>query len=98
MRKDIDLSLCEKSYDSKKYRVLQNAVKKVGVDEATFNGDLINKTSFVFSENIETGDVTNQKQSGRCWIFASQNFLRHKIEKNLNIKNFELSQGYLFFF
>ena len=98
MRKDIDIKFYEDVYDAKKYRVLQNAVTKMGVCDATANQEVINNTPFVFSENIKTEEVTNQRQSGRCWIFASQNFLRHKIEKSLNIKNFELSQGYLFFY
>lgn len=98
MRKDIDINLYENIYDKNKYRVLQNAVTKMGVQDATLNQEVINTTPFVFSENIKTDEVTNQRQSGRCWIFASQNFLRHKIEKSLNIKNFELSQGYLFFY
>ena len=98
MRKDIDIKFYEDVYDAKKYRVLQNAVIKMGVCDATANQEVINNTPFVFSENIKTEEVTNQRQSGRCWIFASQNFLRHKIEKSLNIKNFELSQGYLFFY
>lgn len=98
MRKDIDINLYENIYNKNKYRVLQNAVTKMGVQDATLNQEVVNTTPFVFSENIKTDEVTNQRQSGRCWIFASQNFLRHKIEKSLNIKNFELSQGYLFFY
>lgn len=98
MNKSINIDFYEKNYNNKKYRVLQNASTKMGICDATFNQELANKTSFVFSENIKTGEVTNQRQSGRCWIFASQNFLRHKIEEKFNIKNFELSQGYLYFY
>ena len=33
---------------------------------------------FKFSNEIKTLPVTNQKKSGRCWIFAGLNVLREK--------------------
>jgi len=53
----------------------------------------------VFNTEIDfkTGPVTNQKSSGRCWIFATTNVLRYDIMKKLKLKEFELSQSYLFF-
>ena len=50
-----------------------------------------------FSLNLETLPVTNQKQSGRCWLFAATNVLRESIAQKLNLKDFELSQSYLAF-
>ncbi|KAK0311120.1 bleomycin hydrolase [Friedmanniomyces endolithicus] len=41
--------------------------------------------------------VTNQRSSGRCWIFAATNVFRIAIQQKYDIKNFELSQAYLFF-
>ncbi|MDK6747897.1 C1 family peptidase, partial [Citrobacter sp. UMB8248A] len=40
------------------------------------------------------GKVANQKQSGRCWMFSALNTMRHSIQKNFKIKDFELSQNY----
>jgi len=51
-----------------------------------------------FSIDIKTLPVTNQKSSGRCWIFAGLNVLREKIAKKYNLENFELSQNYVAFF
>ncbi len=51
-----------------------------------------------FSINIKTLPVTNQKSSGRCWIFAGLNVLREKIAKKYNLENFELSQNYVAFY
>ena len=39
--------------------------------------------------------ATNQKSSGRCWIFACSNLIREKIAKECNIESFEISQAYL---
>lgn len=41
--------------------------------------------------------VTNQRSSGRCWIFAATNVFRVAIMKRYNLPSFELSQSYLFF-
>ena len=50
-----------------------------------------------FSVEIKTLEVTNQKHSGRCWLFAAANVVREKIAKELNLDHFELSQSYLAF-
>ncbi|GAB7358703.1 hypothetical protein MBLNU230_g3932t1 [Neophaeotheca triangularis] len=45
----------------------------------------------------EGSPVTNQRSSGRCWIFAACNVFRISIMDKYKIKDFELSQQYLFF-
>lgn len=50
-----------------------------------------------FSVEVETMEVANQMQSGRCWLFAATNILRERIAKRLNLEKFELSQSYLAF-
>ena len=45
----------------------------------------------------EGAPVTNQRSSGRCWLFAATNVFRVAIMKKHNLKEFELSQAYLFF-
>lgn len=45
----------------------------------------------------EGSPVTNQRSSGRCWIFAATNVFRIAIMQKYDIKSFELSQAYLFF-
>ena len=48
----------------------------------------------VFNTEIEfkPGPVTNQKSSGRCWLFASTNVLRYNVMKKLSLSDFQLSQ------
>ncbi|KAK5687996.1 bleomycin hydrolase [Elasticomyces elasticus] len=45
----------------------------------------------------EGSPVTNQRSSGRCWIFAATNVFRIAIQQKYDIQSFELSQAYLFF-
>ena len=52
---------------------------------------------FNLSIPYEGSPVTNQRASGRCWIFAACNVFRIAIQQKYDIKQFELSQAYLFF-
>ncbi|WP_068268600.1 C1 family peptidase [Caviibacter abscessus] len=100
MQKSIELNDIEKyskSYDKKDLKSFQNAVLKNGIKNAAFNNDATIRDIHVYSENIETGKVSNQKSSGRCWMFAALNTFRHKLNKDFNMPEFELSQTYTFF-
>ncbi|MDR2822516.1 MAG: C1 family peptidase [Acholeplasmatales bacterium] len=57
-------------------------------------------TNFIFSKEIKTLNITNQKASGRCWIFAGLNFLREKVVTKYGItdSSFELSENYVAFY
>ncbi|ORY60588.1 peptidase C1-like family protein [Pseudomassariella vexata] len=46
---------------------------------------------------FEGAPITNQRSSGRCWLFASTNVFRVALMKRYNLDSFELSQAYLFF-
>lgn len=47
---------------------------------------------FNYALDIKTGPVTNQKSSGRCWLFATTNVIRYGIMRKLKLKEFQLSQ------
>lgn len=82
----------------------KNAVIRHALSETAFNyvfasHDNYDETHFTFSIDIPTLPVTNQKRSGRCWIFSATNVLREIIAKKCNIKGqFELSQNYIAYF
>lgn len=80
-----------------KQRALQRAVVKNGIRNAAENPETHIKNASVFSVDLEVGKVTNQKKSGRCWMFAALNTFRHKILHQIHLKEFELSQNYTFF-
>uniref|UniRef100_A0A1Y1K2J8 Bleomycin hydrolase n=1 Tax=Photinus pyralis TaxID=7054 RepID=A0A1Y1K2J8_PHOPY len=54
----------------------------------------------VFNTKIpfEGAPITNQRSSGRCWLFASTNVFRVAIMKRYNLESFELSQNYLYYY
>ncbi|SFL52112.1 aminopeptidase C [Halanaerobium salsuginis] len=102
-RKVIEVSnLAEFAEDFKKRdssQLIANAVIKNGIDNTALNNEAVKKMHYDFSEEIDVGKVTNQKKSGRCWMFAALNNIRYSISKDLNIKDhdFELSQSYTMF-
>ncbi|MBO6117747.1 MAG: C1 family peptidase [Bacteroidales bacterium] len=51
-----------------------------------------------FSNRVPNKGITDQKQSGRCWMFSGFNVLRNKMIQEYNLGAFELSQNYLFFY
>ncbi|GMA08648.1 aminopeptidase C [Tetragenococcus halophilus subsp. flandriensis] len=80
--------------ENDKQQVVQNAVVKNGITNSAENIVAQSNNVPVFSIDLKTGNVSNQKQSGRCWMFAALNTFRHKILDNFDLKDFELSQNY----
>lgn len=89
----------EKAYEKDiKNFAMESAISNVGVKEASKNKRRINEHNFVFSKEIDHKNITWQKKSGRCWMFASLNMARPKIIKDLNLEEFEFSETYLYFY
>ena len=74
------------------------AAMKSGLSDAAENQREQIDNPMTFSIEIETGKITNQKQSGRCWLFAALNCMRFEVMKKLNLDTFELSQNYQMFY
>ena len=98
---DVSLSLIEKFRDHTENsafdRAMTNALTKHNVKDVAFTNRGLEEAQFAFSVNVPTMEVTNQKQSGRCWIFAALNLFREEIAEKCNIEKFELSQNYIAF-
>lgn len=79
-------------------RVAMNAVTSAGLLAASKNPLAQRESRHSYSISLEQGEITNQKQSGRCWMFAALNTFRFEVMRNLNLKTFELSQNYTLFY
>ena len=77
--------------------VLKNSVAQVGIFSATENPEAKTVLNPSFNVTVDTGKVSNQKHSGRCWLFSALNTLRTEFAVKNNLKDFELSQNYLSF-
>lgn len=51
-----------------------------------------------FSDRVKTKGITDQKSSGRCWLFTGLNVLRAKMIDKYNLPEFQFSQNYIFFY
>lgn len=82
---DASAHIAKNAVSASPIRKVARVPEALGIDPRTFDVQL------------SQGDITNQKRSGRCWMFASLNTMRFRVMKKLNLKTFELSQAYPLF-
>jgi bleomycin hydrolase len=93
-----DLEQLRKDFSaSPTYRLAQNAVTRVTVDDVAINRDIVNNIDHSLSTQLDDWKVTNQERSGRCWLFAGLNLLRVGVMRETGLKDFEFSQNYAMF-
>ncbi len=78
--------------------VAANASAKSGLAQAATDFSAVSKQPYSFSTDLKQGSITDQKVSGRCWLFSALNTLRYEVIQKYNLEDFELSQNYLFFY
>jgi bleomycin hydrolase len=93
-----DLELLRKDFSANPaYRLAQNAVTRVALDDVAISREIVNNTDHSQSILLDDWKVTNQERSGRCWLFAGLNLLRVGAMKKMGLKDFEFSQNYAMF-
>lgn len=82
-----------------KNTLMRHVLSHSGLGQSVLSQDRSRESQFAFSEEIETLPATDQKKSGRCWIFSASNLLREIIAKKANIEGqFEISQNYISYY
>jgi bleomycin hydrolase len=95
---ETDFELMRKQFlASPRNRVAQNAVAQTSIDEIALDREVVVGTNTTVSNLLDDWSVTNQKKSGRCWLFAGLNLLRVGAARAMNLKEFEFSQNHLMF-
>src|SRR6202161_3549492 len=79
------------------YRLAQNAVTRVSVDDVAVNREIVSGIDHSVSTTLDDWKVNNQERSGRCWLFAGLNLLRVGVMRETGLKDFEFSQNYMMF-
>ncbi|HIV13288.1 MAG TPA: C1 family peptidase [Candidatus Pullilachnospira stercoravium] len=93
------LDQLEKRFDENPgNRMAMNAAVSCGICASSRNYETEREVPHEFSISLEQGAVTNQKRSGRCWMFAALNCMRFQVIKKQNLEDFELSQSYPLFY
>jgi bleomycin hydrolase len=80
------------------YRTAMNAVCTTPVSQVALNRRKAALVDNSFSVHLPENPATNQKGSGRCWMFAALNTFRTRAMQSMNLGDgFELSQNYTMF-
>jgi len=78
-------------------RAMRNALTATGIKDIAENREILADLNTTFSHKIKTKGISNQKESGRCWMFAGCNMTKQILLNKLNLDEFEFSQIYLQF-
>ncbi len=79
-------------------KAMQNALSSNDITNLAWNLENVGTNDHFFTYKVDVSGITNQKKSGRCWLFTSLNIFRPFAMKKFNQKEFEFSQNYLYFF
>ena len=79
-------------------KALHNALNGTQINVLAVNADPVAKMDTHFSDLIQTKGRTNQKSSGRCWLFTGLNVLRSWMIDKYDLGAFTFSQNYVFFY
>lgn len=79
-------------------RAIHNALNAEQINVLAARPENIVMTDRHFSDEVVTKGRTNQKSSGRCWLFTGLNVLRSKMITEHDLGSFTFSQNYLFFY
>ena len=77
-------------------KAARNALALNPIAELATNAENLAMIDTHFSHRVRTKGITDQHQSGRCWLFTGLNVLRAKMIDDLDLPSLEFSQNYLF--
>lgn len=90
----------QKFNKNKTNKIIKNFNTKSDFKNVLLKSDYLQDKKKTYTNLIDVqSKISDQKQSGRCWIFAFLNIMRYKMIKKYKLApDFEFSQNYLFFF
>ncbi len=74
-----------------------NALTNNEIKKVTLNRNNLSAIDHNFTYKVEVKGISNQKSSGRCWMFTSMNVLRPMVIDKYKLSEFEFSHNYLYF-
>ena len=79
-------------------KAMQNALSSNDISKLAWNRENVGTTDQLFTYRVDVSGITDQKSSGRCWMFSSLNLFRPMAMKQFNLAEFEFSENYLYFY
>ena len=84
--------------NSQAEKAARNAMAINSITELATNADNLAMIDTHFSHRVKTKGVTDQHQSGRCWLFTGLNVLRAQMIEEQGLDKLVFSHNYLFFY
>ena len=78
-------------------KAMQNALSSTEITQLAWNQENVGTNDQFFTYRVDVSGITDQKKSGRCWMFTSLNVFRPLVMKQFNLSEFEFSENYLYF-
>lgn len=78
-------------------KALRNAIGNNDIRKLALNQENLKGMDTHFSIKVDSKGITDQKSSGRCWLFTGLNVMRAKTIARNGFRSFEFSQIYPFF-
>jgi len=79
------------------FNSIMNALKSEQYKNIFYNWNILKDHNDKYVYEIDTGKITDQKGTGRCWLYAALNTIRPYIVDRLGMKDFKFSANYYFF-
>ncbi|MBQ5738545.1 MAG: C1 family peptidase [Alistipes sp.] len=79
-------------------KAAHNALAQTSIATLAINGENLAMIDTHFSHRVKTKGITDQHQSGRCWLFTGLNVLRAEMIEKYNLPEMTFSHNYLFFY
>ena len=78
-------------------KAIHNAISNNDINKLAVNAESKNNFDTYFSHKVNGKGITNQKSSGRCWLFTGLNVFRAQAIAKYDMGDFQFSQNYSFF-
>ncbi|GAB4319308.1 MAG: C1 family peptidase [Bacteroidales bacterium] len=85
-------------HDDDNWQMRMNAVTHNDINSLARNRASEEQIDKHFTYRVPSSGITNQKNTGRCWLFTGLNVVRANVISEKGLKSFELSQNYNFFY
>ena len=79
-------------------KAIRNAIGNNDIRKLALNQENLKGMDTHFSIKVDSKGISDQKSSGRCWLFTGLNVMRAKAIAKYGLGNFEFSQNYCFFY
>ena len=83
---------------SAEQKAIKNALASNSIATLAINAENLTMCDTHFTHQVKTVGITNQKSSGRCWLFTGLNVLRAKMIDKYDLPEMEFSQNYCSFY